>query len=264
MNIKLKVIFLFFLFLIRQLSSAQNPYNKMPEPFMTTTYKNDSIRQKQYGFLQGLYDSIMNFSSNEALGGREYESYFFPFISTPLIPAIPNSAGSIIIRGKKYDHVLLQYDSYKDLLIFYGPEHQINGAIIPVVLNPFIIDGFSLDMSGNKMIFRYMDFSDSITDPLKDGYFELVYDGGCRFVIKHKSIIVIDEGKKIFKYKPKRYILNKGEIYNIRGKRSLLKALSDKSPEVKKFIKSAGISVSMADKEEMKSILTFYDSLKQP
>jgi len=263
--VKMKFLFLLSPFLFFQLLPAQSRSEKIPGVSISGTFNRfDTLQEKQTKYLQGLYESVLHLSSNEILNGREYDLYFFLKITNPLIPTKPYPLGSIIIRGKNFNKVMLQYDTFKDLVVYYDPLNLINNAIVPIVINRHIINEFNLVASGDSMKFKYLEASDNLKEKFPGGFYEIGYDGNCRFIIKHRSIIVIREGRQIYKYMPLRYFVNNGNYYKIKGRRSLLKVLSDKRSEVKKFIRSSTIPVRFAKKEEMVRIAKFYDSLKQP
>ena len=263
MNVNIKILFLLFPLIFRLPLSAQNTGEQASGLSKSgTLYGTDSIQEKQYKFIQDLYDSVLNVSSNVALNGREYLLYFSPHVSTPVIPVKRYPTSSIIIQGKTYRNLMLQYDTFKDQVIYYDPNNLENNAIIPVSVNRTIIDEFDLEYPGNRIKFKYLVIPDTLKGRINNGFYEIVYDKTSRFIIKHRSILVIKDGRNLYKYKPQRYIVNKGIYSRIKGKRSLIKALSDKSVEVKKFIKSSKISVKLAEKGEMVRILKFYDSLE--
>ena len=263
MNVNIKILFLLFSLIFWIPLSAQNT-GEQASGFSKsgTLYGHDSIQEKQYHSIQGLYDSVLNVSSNVILNGREYLVYFSPHVSTPIIPVKRYPTSSIIIQGKTYRNLMLQYDTFKDQVIYYDPDNLENNAIIPISVNRTIIDEFDLEYPGNKIKFKYLVIPDTLKGNVNNGFYEIVYDKTSRFVIKHRSILVIKGGRDIYKYKPRRYIVNKGMYYPINGRRSLIKALSDKSVEMKKFIKSSKIFVRWAEKDEMVRILKFYDSLE--
>ena len=263
MNVTIKILFLLFPLIFRIPLSAQNTGEQASGLSKSgTLYGDDSIQGKQYKFIQNLYDSVLNVSPNVVLNGREYLMYFSPHVSTPLIPIKRYPTSSIIIQGKTYRNLMLQYDTFKDQVIYYDPNNLEDNAIVPVSINRTIVDEFDLEYPGNRIKFKYLVIPDTLKGSMKNGFYEIVYDKTSRFIIKHRSILVIKDGRDLYKYKPQRYIVNKGIYFRINGRRSLLKALSDKSTEIKKFIRSSKISVKWAVKNEMVRILKFYDNLE--
>ncbi len=256
----MKVLFFLLPIFFWQLLSAQDTGKTSGKPGENYV-GDDSIQSGQYQLVQSLYDSLMS-RSNEILNGREYEYYFYPQVSSPLIPARQHPTASIVINGKKHENIMLQYDTFKDLLVYFDPNNIINGSICPVSVNRNIIDEFKLEVSSDNLKFRYLEVP--VEEDLKSGFYEIVYNDDYKFVIKHLSNRHIDEGRDKYAYNPIRYVVSKDGYFKIKGKRSLLKALPDNIKEVKKYIKSMKISVSKANKYEILSILKYYDSFQLP
>jgi len=264
LTVKMKILILLSPIFLWLPLAAQNQGNtvssSVPNEYLI---ESDSILTKQYNYIQDMYYTVMN-ESNEILNGREYEFYFYPHISSPLIPQWQLPIASVVIHGKKYDNIMLQYDTYKDQVVYFDPNNLINNSICPIAINQYIIDEFNLKLQAENLMFKYLEFPDDLKGKLRNGFYEIVYDGGCQFIIKHKSEMVIEEGRNIYHYRPERHVVNEGIYYKIKGKRSLLKAFGDKTVEMKKYIKSSKILVKRAEKDQISSLLKFYDSLLLP
>ena len=256
----MKILFLLISFFLWQLLPGQEA-GKIDVRPGENDLRDDSILSEQCQSVQGLYDSLMS-RSNEILNGREYEYYFYPQVSSPLIPAKQHPTASIVINGKKYENITLQYDTFKDLLVYFDPTNFEDGLICPVSLNKYIIDEFNLKVSSDNLRFRYFEIPKE--ENLKSGFYEIVYDGESQFIIKHSSNKYIDEGRDNYRYNPIWYFVIRDDYYMIKGKRSLLKALPDHVKDVKKHIKSLKISVRKASNYEILNILRYYDSIQLP
>ncbi len=224
----------------------------------------DSLHQAQYRFLHYLYDSIVTTFTEDVINGSEYELYYPVYGSNPLIPKHRYPNGSIVIEGIRHSPVVLQYDTYKDLLIYFDPRHQIDQSVIPVVLNKYLIDEFEVGLPENRMKFRYFEFPDSLKKIAGDGFYEVGYEGKIRFLIRYKTTLAVTDGKYIFKTRPLKLIVNGGRVYKIKGRRSLLNALADKKNLIGKFIRSRKIKVRHAGKTDMQRILSYYDHVEGP
>ena len=222
----------------------------------------DSLHQAQYGFLHHLYDSIVTTCTEDVINGSEYELYYPVYGSSPLLPKHRYPNGSIVMEGIKHSPVVLQYDTYKDLLIYFDPRHQINQSVIPVVLNKYLIDEFEVGLPENRMKFRYFEFPDSLKQVTGNGFYEVGYEGKTEYLIRYETILAITDGRYIFKMRPLKFIVNDGIIYKIKGRRSLLIALADKKNLIRKFIKSMKINVRHAGKTDMQRILSYYDHVE--
>ena len=221
-----------------------------------------SAQQAGQSDLQELYHNILH-PSDVLLNGREYKYYFQPRVSSPLIPEDPLPSASVIIRGTEYQNVLLLYDTYKDLVVYYSPHTLFDGLINTVNVNSHIIEEFTLQLPSGRARFRYLEFPEGQEGLLSSGFYEIVSEGASNFIIDHGAVKKIQDGIVAYQYTMGRYIFNSGAVYKITGKKSLLKALSDQASEVNDYLKRTKIQVRGADKEELKGVLDYYTTLKQ-
>ena len=220
-----------------------------------------SAQQAGQSDLQELYHNILH-PSDVLLNGREYKYYFQPRVSSPLIPEDPLPSASVIIRGTEYQNVLLLYDTYKDLVVYYSPHTLFDGLINTVNVNSHIIEEFTLQLPSGRARFRYLEFPEGQEGLLSSGFYEIVSEGASNFIIDHGAVKKIQDGIVAYQYTMGRYIFNSGAVYKITGKKSLLKALSDQASEVNDYLKRKKVGVRGADKEELKGVLDYYTALK--
>lgn len=243
-----------------------------------------SLRAQQAGqnALRELYHELLH-PSDLLLNGREYIYYFNPRLSSPLLPEDPVPSASVIIRGTEYQNVMLMYDTYKDLVVYYNPHQNfslmydtskdlvvyynpnepIDNMINTVSITRHIIEEFTLQLPSGQARFRYFEIPEGQEGILSSGFYELVSEGACMCIIDHGAVKRIQEGIVAYQYTMARYIINSGTIYKITGKKSLLKALSDQTVEVNAYLKRTKLGVRSADKEELRGVLDYYTSLKQ-
>ncbi len=244
--------------------SGQKPVNTISQANSgEASFNDDSMLVKQTRYIQELHHQFMNVS-NEILNGKEYGFYFFPSISSPLMPSKQMPTASIVIHGNKYENIMLQYDTFKDLAVYFDPKNLINNSICPISINKYIIDEFNLKVEAEDLKFKYFEFPNDPKAKKRNGFYEVIYDGHSKYLIHHKSDLIVEGGRDIYKYRPVKYAINEGILYKFKGKRSLLKAFNDKSMELKKYIKTSKIKVRKARKKQIGSILEYYDSLLMP
>ena len=157
---------------------------------------------------------------------------------------------------------MLMYDTYKDLVVYYNPHKLFDGMIYTVSVNSHIIDEFTLQLPSGQARFRYLEFPEGQEGLLSNGFYEIVSEGACKFIIDHSAVKKIQEGVLAYQYTRERYVIISGAVYRIKGKKSLLQALSDQAAEVNKYLKRTKIQVRSADKEQLKEVLDYYTGLK--
>ena len=96
---------------------------------------------------------------------------------------------------------------------------------------------------------------------MKEGFYEIAYQGKSEYIINHASSFYVREGRNEYKYTPENYIRTGDVFYRVKSKVSLLKLFGEKSGEVKRYLHISRIRIRHADKKQFISILKFYDSL---
>ena len=220
-----------------------------------------AAQQPEPSALQDLYQDNLH-PSDALLNGREYKYYFHPLLSSPLIPEDPFPSASVVIRNQIYQNVILQYDTYKDMVVYYNLNNRHNNMIIPVIVNRHIVEEFTLRLPSGRAIFRYLVFPEDEKELLSSGFYEIVSEGECKYIIHHGSVKKVQEEGVVYLYKTEQYIITSGAVYRISGKRALLKALSDRAEEVNLYLKRSKIWVRRADKEQIKGVIDYYTALK--
>ncbi len=220
-----------------------------------------TAQQTGQNALQELYQDLLH-PSDPLLDGREYKYYFNPMLSSPFIPEDPYPSASVLIGKILYQNVMLMYDTYKDQVVYFNFNNLDNNAIFPVIVNSNIIEEFTLQLSSGQARFRYLEFPEDQEGRLNNGFYEIVSEGICTFIIDHYAVKKAADGGNAYHHATKRYIINSGAGYRIKGKKSLLKALSDQATEVNKYLKRSKIWVKTADKVQIKAVLDYYSGLK--
>ena len=207
--------------------------------------------------LQERYHQILH-PSDALMNGREYKFYFTPRGSSPLIPQDPLPSASVLTREKGYQNVHLLYDTYKDLLLYHNPATLFNGMLITVIVNSNLIEEFTLQLPSGQARFRYLNFPENQEGLLSSGYYEVVSEGTCMYIIDHYSLKETQAGGVGYSYKTQGYLILSGTAFKIMGKKSLLKALSDQPAKVNEYLKREKIRVRRASKEQLKGLLEHY------
>ena len=160
------------------------------------------------------------------------------------------------------EDVTLLYDTYKDQVVYYNPGDIYKHGIASLVVNSHLIEEFTLELASGPARFRHFSFPEDQEGGINSGFYELVHEGACMFIMDHKTIQKIQDGAVTYTYTPKRYIINSAAVFRIKGKRSLLKALSDKDEQINQYIKQANMHVKAADKEQIRAVVEYYTDLK--
>lgn len=190
--------------------------------------------------------------------GKEYSGYYFRSDNKPVLFYGRERTASLVYKGRTYCGLVLQYDTYLGQ-VFYMTFH--NYVASQVALNSDNISRFDLYFDNDTLSFRY--FSDELHTSfnLDDGFYEVVHDGTCKYIIRHGSSHIIRNGLDEYNYKPIGYVMINSEFVKISSRKQFMNLFGSKSKEIKQFVENNRIRVNRADKSQITDILRFYESL---
>jgi hypothetical protein len=218
------------------------------------------INDQQTGYLKRLYSERVE-APKELINGKEYEPYYTRSKIKPLLFPEKERTSSIITNTRRYNNLTLQYDTFLDEVVYTDTSRTINFRFPQIALNKNIINGFNLYFKDDSLIFRYYRLPECSAKNLKEGFYEIAYEGKSQYIIKHESSFYVREGLNNYKYSPKNLISTGDGFYKIKTKKSLLRLFGERSGKVKEYLHSSGVKVRKADKGQFISVLKFYDSL---
>jgi hypothetical protein len=197
----------------------------------------------------------------DLINGKEYESYYIRSVVKPLLFPDRKRTASILAQTRKYLNLNLQYDTFTDEVIYTDTTKMLNYRFPQVALNKDKVDGFSLYFTDDSMIFRYLRMPECAAMRLKEGFYEVAYEGKTRFFIKHQSLFYEREGVYNYKYSPVRYINTGSGFFPAKSRKDLLRLTGQHSKEVKKYIHANGIRMRQATRDQVTTVLRYCDSL---
>ena len=156
---------------------------------------------------------------------------------------------------------MLDYDTFKDELIYWDSQKFIDNKVFKISLNKDPVDGFCFYWGSDSLSFRYFSHEKDLSFSLAEGYYEVAYEGKSKFIIKHRSSLLVKEGIDEYIYSQADYIMVNNGYTRIANKRVFLNLFGDKSGEIKKFIRTNKIHIRKAGKNEIAAVLKYYDSM---
>ncbi len=215
----------------------------------------------QVKFLKDSY-AAKNTTPAELINGKEYESYYNRSKVKPLLfPERPRTS-TAFTKTRTYDNLILQYDTFLDEVIYTDTSKMINSRFPQIALNKDVIEGFNLYFKGDTLKFRNLSGEECSGKNIREGFYEVAYEGKSRYLIRHESSFYEKEGLVNYEYSPVNFISTGIEYYPVKNKKSLLRLMGDKSKEVKRYLHSSGIRMNKASRDQIVTVLKFYDSLK--
>ena len=219
---------------------------------------NDSI-QLQEEYLSSLYNFETG-GSGRLVNGRDYFQYYAGSKLKPILFSGRESRGSVTFSSGILRNVILEYDTFLDEVIYTDSTRYADYPYCKIALNKSSLSGFNLVFGSDTMVFEYFKPGDGKTYNLKEGFYELVYEGKSRYLVKHQSSLVETNGRRDYYYKPVAFLMRGDRYIRVRSFRNLLRLLTAESGDLKKYIHRKRIKAGEAGKRQIIDILEFYDN----
>jgi hypothetical protein len=220
----------------------------------------EAISDSQMGYLVTLYNQRFD-ESNKLINGRDYYPYYFKSKIKPLLFDEKKKSGSLVRNGRRYDSLPLEYDTYLDKLIYYDNTKFIENKPFMISLNEDLIDGFNMYLDDDSLIFRHFKTEECVKYNLREGFYELVYNGISKYIIKHHSSLVQNESVDEYRLSQTGYVMV-GEIFSrLRSTGEFVELFGKNSESIRKFMRTNRIHFRKAGKNEIASVLRYYDTL---
>ncbi len=253
-RLTLTVLSLFLLFPVK----AQQFLSLSGEVMGNEEYR--VISDFQQAYLNTLYVKRVNIA-DELINGREYIPYYFKCKVKPLLFDQRKRSGSLLFNGRRYDHLKLEYDTFLDQLVYSDSSKLVDDKLFEIALNKDPVEGFSLYFDNDSMTFRHFRTGRQDNFNLPDGFYEVVYDGKSKYIIRHQSFPVEKDGLYEYRYTPSLFV-STGEVFSrFRSTGSFIKLFGKYSDQVRKYMRANQIRVRYAGKSEMSAVLRYYDTL---
>jgi hypothetical protein len=213
----------------------------------------------QKGYLEKIYFNSVT-APNELINGKEYQPYYYKSGTNPLLNFKSNRTATLFFRDMQFKNLSLHYDTYLDEVIYTDNNRIVDGRCPQIALNRDIIKGFNLYFDNDSLIFRYFQFPEKDAEKMKNGFYEVAYDGKTTFLIRHRSTLYNKEGLDKYEYSPERYILSGDKWFKITSQKSFLKIFGNREQEISDILHKSKVRVPKAAKAQLVQILRNYDS----
>jgi hypothetical protein len=165
--------------------------------------------------------------------------------------------GSIVYNHIEYRDVPMLYDIVRDELVIQGNYQPYFILLASNKISQFSLSGHTFTRIS----------ADSLTGTaIQTGFYECLYNGKTKAWVKNRKVIdeSIDNGnilKKTAVEKNKWFISKQGTYYEVQGKSSILKVLSDKKKEIQQFSKKNKIRFKDDMNNALAFIMAYYDKI---
>jgi len=247
---------LFILILVNTVNAQQ---------FLTLTdgdvrQNSGAISDFQIDYINTLYYRKVDIT-DQFINGREFNAYYLKAKIRPLLFDRMKGSGSLIFNGRRYNNLKLEYDTYMDQIIYSDSSKFMNDKLFRIVLNKDPFDGFCLYFVNDSVIFRHFRSGDEGKFNLPEGFYEVVYDGPSKYIIKHQSIPDVNEGLIVYTYSPYQYIMAGESFSRIKSSKGFVKLFGKDSDTIREFMRKNRIHFRNPEKNEIACVLRYYDTL---
>jgi len=219
-----------------------------------------SYEKKEIEALYALYSESIE-SSYDFICGREHYPYYFNSEFKPILFYGKKHSSLITIKGRTYNDYSLNYDTNKDQLIYLDTVNRMAYRPFGMALNRNNINNFVFAYKDDTLSFRYFSKDDDPTFNLPDGFYQVVYNGESKYLIKYISSAVIHGSDIEYYYSPVGF-LNTGKGYvKVKMNSQFISQFGTNSRDIRKYMSRSGINFRRADKRELICVLKYYDNL---
>jgi hypothetical protein len=165
--------------------------------------------------------------------------------------------GSVIMSNRLFKDLSLRYDIYNDELLLRTDKDII------LQLNKEMVSGFSLEYNKRTYNFEKIEGETAL---IKGGYYNILYRGRSELLVSYKKeimLLAVDRKYDLFNQYHRIYLRKDGLIYPIRRKSDLVKIYGVNKKDVKSFIKSRRITVTVKDPDSISLLAEFCDNFPE-
>ncbi len=164
--------------------------------------------------------------------------------------------GNIVFEGKRYMHIMLQYDLVSDEIVVRG---SVNNDISLIKEKTT-----AFETMGRRFVRLIPDSTNSLSE---EHFYELLYDGPVKVWArrwKKTEYNVTSEGTVYrFVQYDNYYVEKEHRFFSVEGERSLLSVLKDKRPLLKKYKAEAGIKFGKDPGNAIVQLVQYYTQIKK-
>lgn len=209
-----------------------------------------------------LLDSVYSKRTGTAyafINGNEYFPYHYRASHKPLLFYGEERTADIVVKGRRYDGMVLQYDTFTDEVIFSEIDNDFGDNLYHVSVKRDLINAFTLCFRTDTMRFRYLSAIETGGE-IPEGFYEMAYNGPTAYIIRHRSVVHQRNGIDEYYYSPVGYVRTPDGYRKVTSGGKFLKSFGDRSAEMKKIIDQQRLKFRKAGKRQMINVLQTYDS----
>jgi hypothetical protein len=213
-----------------------------------TAFLADAVRNSVAQYTKSMHGQANLYNGSEYREPRRTNDQHPYFVSEDWLE------GSVLYDGDWYEHVPLQYDITRDVVI---TEMYTSGN--PMALVDAKVGGFSIDGHMFRKLIR-----DTLNALPETGFYDILYDGKTRVIARRqKSTQERIENLTVaisFEERNRYFILQNGYYHAVKSKRSVLNVLKSRQSDLKKYLRASGVKFGNDRETALRKMAEFYDT----
>lgn len=211
--------------------------------------------------LDSIY-AVRTGTENAFINGTEYYPYHYRAKYKPILFYGVERTADIVVKGRKYTGIVLQYDTFIDEVIFSEIDNDFGSNRYQISVKPDLIGSFTLFFRTDTLRFRNFT-AEETGDVIPAGFYEVAYDGPTTYIIRHRSVIHQRNGIDEYYHSPVGYVKTADGFSKITSGGKFLKSFGEGSAEMKKILSQQRVKLRKAGKRQIINVLQTYDSRRR-
>lgn len=198
-------------------------------------------------------------TTHDFINGTEYYPYHYRARNKPLLFFGVERTSDIVVKGRKYDGLVIQYDTFTDEVIFSEVDNGFGQNRYNISITRSLISAFTLFFRTDTLRFRYLNDSDTGGD-IPAGFYEMAYEGPTGYIIRHRSVVHQRNGIDEYYYSPVGYVKIPAGYSKIKSGGRFAKQFGADADVMKKITDQSRVKLRKATKRQIINILQSFDS----
>jgi hypothetical protein len=217
-----------------------------------------AVEAAQRELLDSIY-AARTATTHDFINGTEYYPYHYRAKNKPLLFFGVERTADIVVKGRKYNSLVLQYDTFTDEVVFSEVDNGFGQNRYNISITRGLIGAFTLFFKTDTLRFRYLNDSETGGD-IPAGFYEMAYEGPTGYIIRHRSVVHQRNGIDEYYYSPVGYVKTPLGYRKITSDGKFAKQFGDEADVMKKIVNQRGIKLRKANKRQIINILQSFDS----
>ncbi len=210
------------------------------------------LAQLPHKIAEGQYEKL--------LYGPVYQFKYYGAQQHPFFMSDQPWKSTLIYKGHRHEHLQLLYDLHQQELVLF--QERITSLPRYVCLNSKYVQEWRFTgENGKEYLFKALLPHRDIL-PENPILYRIYHDGHIKFVSSAEKEFQLEpyERESEMEQEKRYYLIKEQEIYEIRNRRTLLKAFKDDKDRLRKFIRKQNLTIRTSHVPDIIRLIHFYEN----